>query len=555
MIYLSSELWKGEEGGESFTRITLCTKSKLYNMPVRSMFGIILVRHFRNGVFLSRDVNIPKRFLINSARSNSSVSWESAKPFKDIPSPISLPFIGTAWQMMPIIGRYSIERQNEANREKRKIFGDIIREKLGPIDAVICYTVEDLEVLMKNEGTTPHRIEFSTLKAYREYRKEWFNTSGLLVIQGEEWRHLRTKTQKHLLKPASIMAYLDPLQDVSTDFVKRVFQIRDQNKEIPDMTEELYKWALESVSLVGLDTRLGCLESNLSPDSDAMQMIQSVLTQFECMNKLEAFSGNIQFWRYFTTPMWKKFTKASDIYAKIAFKYINKSLEDIKLKEDSEDLKLTLLQAMLAKKDLSVKDAMVFVADMLMAGIETTSHTVGFLLYHLAKNPEKQELLYQEINRLLPSKDMKLTPTIYDELRYLKACVKESMRLKPVIGGAARTLANDVVLSGYKVPAGAMVFVAYEEIFLSEKNFKNAEKFVPERWLNRQEKPNPFAFVPFGFGPRSCIGKRLALLEINSLAIEILRNFKVEYHYEDIGTYSKMVTTPDKPLRFKFIER
>ncbi|PRD27096.1 UNVERIFIED_CONTAM: Cyp12a4 [Trichonephila clavipes] len=184
-----------------------------------------------------------------------------------------------------------------------------------------------------------------------------------------------------------------------------------------------------------------------------------------------------------------------------------------------------------------------------------TSHTVGFLLYHLAKNPEKQELLYQEINRMLPSKEMKITPTIHDELRYLKACVKESMRLKPVIGGAARTLANDVVLSGYKVPAGAMVFVAYEEIFLSQKNFKNADEFVPERWLNRQEKPNPFAFVPFGFGPRSCIGKRLALLEINSLAIEILRNFKVEYHYEDIGTYSKMVTTPDKPLRFKFIER
>lgn len=519
------------------------------------MFGTLLARSFRKDAFPNRNIDISKSFLINSIRNSSSATWESAKPFKDIPSVTSLPIIGTAWQTMPIIGRYSNERQHEANRDKRKLLGDIIREKLGPIHAVVCFTAEDLEVVLRNEGTTPYRFEFSTLKAYRESRKEWFDTSGLLVIQGEEWRDLRNKTQKHLLKPGAIMEYLDPLQDVSKDFVKKILEMRDQNKEIPDMTKELYKWALESVSLVGLDARLGCLESSLSPDSDAMQMIQSVLTQFECMNKLEAFSGNIQFWKYFTTPTWRKFTKASDIYAKIAFKYINKSLENIKLKEASADQKLTLLQAMLAKKDLSVKDAMVFVADMLMAGIETTSYTVGFLLYHLAKNPEKQDILYQEINGLLPSKDMKITPTIYNEQRYLKACVKESMRLNPVIGATVRTLENDVVLSGYKVPAGTIVLVVYEEMFLDEKYYKNAGKFVPERWLNKEERPNPFAFVPFGFGPRSCIGKRLALLEINSLATEILRNFKVEYHYEDIGMYSILVNTPDKPLRFKFIER
>ncbi|GFS75739.1 probable cytochrome P450 12a4, mitochondrial [Trichonephila clavipes] len=80
--------------------------------------------------------------------------------------------------------------------------------------------------------------------------------------------------------------------------------------------------------------------------------------------------------------------------------------------------------------------------------------------------------------------------------------------LNPVVGATVRTLANDVVLTGYKVPAGTIVVVVYEEIFLDEKYFKNAENFIPERWLNKQEKPNPFAFVPFGFGPRGCIGKK-----------------------------------------------
>ncbi|GBO45004.1 hypothetical protein AVEN_94282-1, partial [Araneus ventricosus] len=77
--------------------------------------------------------------------------------------------------------RYDSDRQHEMNRDKRQRLGDIIREKLGPIDAVMCFRAEDLQELLRNEGVYPHRIEFSTLKAYRDSRKEWFKTSGLLV--------------------------------------------------------------------------------------------------------------------------------------------------------------------------------------------------------------------------------------------------------------------------------------------------------------------------------------------------------------------------------------
>ncbi|GBM25942.1 putative cytochrome P450 12a4, mitochondrial [Araneus ventricosus] len=441
------------------------------------------------------------------------------------------------------------------NRDKRKRLGDIIREKLGPIDAVLCFRAEDLQELLRNEGAHPHRIEFSTLKAYRESRNKWFKTSGLLVEQGKEWHDLRTNTQKHLLKPSAIRAYLNPMQDVSRDLTLRIFDMRDENKEVPDMLPELYKWALESVSLVGLDTRLGSLQKDLPPESDGMQMINSVLTQFECMNKLEPFAGNIPFWKLFPTPTWRRFEKASDVYAKIAFKYINQSLQRLKEMDDTDDKKLTLLQAMLAKKDLSVPDAMVFVADMLMAGIDTTSHTVGFLLYHLARNRDKQEKLHQEITKFLPSKDLKITSSIYEEMRYLKACIKESMRLNPVVGGTARTLVKDAVLGGYKIPAGTMVFISFEEIFADEKYFKNPNEYLPERWLNKEERPPPYSFTPFGFGPRSCIGKRLAELEMSCFLTDVIRNFKVEYHYEDIGMYKRIANTPDKPLRFRFVER
>ncbi|CAL1276899.1 unnamed protein product [Larinioides sclopetarius] len=486
---------------------------------------------------------------------DAHTEWMSAKPFSEIPSLPMLPFVGTAWHYMPIIGRYPLDRQHVGYSEKRKIFGDIHREKIGKLDIVITYNADDFRVIQRNEGKYPYRVEFDSVKAYRKSREHWFSTTGLMALQGEEWDSLRKKSQGHILKPGHVIRYIGLLREVVEEMVERMFEIRDGNNEIPDFKHELYKWTLESVCLVGLDTRLGCLERNLPEDSDGMKMINAVRNQFDCMIKLEAFSGRIQFWKVFPSPTWRKFVKYSDIYSEIAFKYINKAVSNLEFSEESSGRPLTLLQAMLKEKKLVVRDIMVVIADFLMAGIETTAHSAGFLLYHLARNPDKQELLYKEIMKLLPTKDHKITEKIYTELRYLNACFKEGLRLNPVVGGTARTLASDCVLSGYQVPAGTLATVPYQELFSHERYFEEPFKFIPERWLNKEKKTHPYAFMPFGFGVRSCIGRRLAEMEITLLVAEIIRKFKVEYHYEDIGVKTLLANAPDRPLRFTFIER
>ena len=69
-----------------------------------------------------------------------------------------------------------------------------------------------------------------------------------------------------------------------------------------------------AIALVGLDTRLGCLKTDLSPDSEAMTMINSVQTAFDCIFRLEAFSGRMQLWKLFPTPTWKKYVRANDAF-------------------------------------------------------------------------------------------------------------------------------------------------------------------------------------------------------------------------------------------------
>ena len=110
-----------------------------------------------------------------------------------------------------------------------------------------------------------------------------------------------------------------------------------------------------------------------------------------------------------------------------AIKYIQETLDLLKNRPDDYDGELTILEELLTR-GLSPKNAIVFVIDMLMAGIDTTSHTTSFLLYFLARNPDKQELLRKEVLQVVGPRGSPLTDSAINDLHYLKACIKESLR-------------------------------------------------------------------------------------------------------------------------------
>lgn len=191
----------------------------------------------------------------------------------------------------------------------------------------------------------------------------------------------------------------------------------------------------------------------------------------------------------------------------------------------------------------------------------------------LAKNPEKQEKLRKEIMQILPTKDTPLTEKSMKNIPYLRACLKEALRIYPLAIGNGRAPQKDVVLSGYQVPKGTQVLMISTGFLLDDKYYPRAKEFIPERWL-RQDKetqsqtqqqdavcPNalkassPFVYLPFGFGPRMCIGRRIAEMELELGLARILRNFKVEYnHPTDNAFKSLLVNVPNIPLKFKFTD-
>lgn len=95
-----------------------------------------------------------------------------------------------------------------------------------------------------------------------------------------------------------------------------------------------------------------------------------------------------------------------------------------------------------------------------------------------------------------------------------------------------------------------------------EDRFKYANEFMPERWLKEHlpnacpeaKAANPFVYLPFGFGPRSCVGRRFAEMEINVLTTRMLRKYRIEYDYGPLEYRYSFVLSPISDLKFRLIE-
>lgn len=210
--------------------------------------------------------------------------------------------------------------------------------------------------------------------------------------------------------------------------------------------------------------------------------------------------------------------------------------------------------------------AVVMAMDMLAVGIDTTSSAIKSLLYLLARSPEKQEKLRHEILSILKNKNDPITPEKMKSLPYLRACMKESQRVLPVVSGNARQTGFDIVLQGYRIPKGTQLILSHSESARNEEQFPRQTEFIPERWLKDESHAEAvgcphskvahnFAYMPFGFGTRACIGKRFAELETSILTTRIVREFDLSWHHEPLKVQSHMLNVLEGELKFRFTER
>lgn len=142
------------------------------------------------------------------------------------------------------------------------------------------------------------------------------------------------------------------------------------------------------------------------------------------------------------------------------------------------------------------------------AGFETSSSTMTFTLYELAKNQDAQSKAFADVDRYLRKHENRLNYDCVTDLPYLEACLEETLRLYPVLGVLTREVVEEYTLpDGAKLKPGVRVHVPVFHLHYDPDNFPEPFQFCPERFLPENKRNiKPYTYLPFGEGPRICIG-------------------------------------------------
>ena len=164
----------------------------------------------------------------------------------------------------------------------------------------------------------------------------------------------------------------------------------------------------------------------------------------------------------------------------------------------------------------------------LIAGYETTATTLSFCSYELALHPEIQERLYEEIKTVF-DENGKINYETLSKLPFLDSVISETLRLYHPVLRLEREAMEDVVLgdTGITIKKGVMAEIPIHAIHHDPENYENPYVFSPDRFMpENRDKIKPYTYLPFGAGPRNCIGMRFALLEAKLALAKITQKFR-----------------------------
>ncbi|MBN3314052.1 CP11A protein, partial [Atractosteus spatula] len=167
---------------------------------------------------------------------------------------------------------------------------------------------------------------------------------------------------------------------------------------------------------------------------------------------------------------------------------------------------------------LSIEDIKASVTELMAGGVDTTSITLLWTLYELARHPGLQEELRAEIQAARASSDGDITQML-KAVPLVKGALKETLRLHPVAVSLQRYITKDIVIQNYHIPSGTLVQLGLYAMGRSPHVFPRPEQYQPSRWLRGEQ--SYFRSLGFGFGPRQCLGRRIAETEMQLFLIHV----------------------------------
>ncbi|KAK1997322.1 cytochrome P450 [Colletotrichum falcatum] len=447
-------------------------------------------------------------------------------PLKQIPGPWYAPL--TTLHLRYLFSTGTIWKLVERSHDK---YGSIVR--LGPRQVWVSDKEAMKEILVKTD--------LPKVAMYAEISRDKLSPGLFGEIRPEPHKRL-----KRFLSPAFTVSYIDNLEQFFTSTVRDLLnKYQMQIDEDPvfyakqgievDLMDDLHNVALDIMGECSFGKGFGQTNPNSTIEDGVDERIWNSIPRsiFDGLSK-----------RYQTVYV-KKFFRSLGI--NIQFDWPAEMITAIdavvqRRKRTSYVERRDLLQHLIeeGKKpdtgaSMSARDIVDQMAEILLAGSETTSGTIGCLFLELARNPEVRAKLLASLPSKCFGEEIVSSKTVRTgkEYEYLEACIKENLRLHPIASEMGRRTGNQwIELCGYSLPPHTVVSASYRDLHRNEKYWPQAERFWPERWLPEEKRdgapaPDMDAYYPFSGGKHSCIGINFAWAEMRMVAANVLQRFNV----------------------------
>ncbi|KFO19782.1 cytochrome P450 3A14 [Fukomys damarensis] len=459
-----------------------------------------------------------------------------------IPGPKPLPFFGTllgyrqgAWKF-----------DTECYKKYGKIWG--LYDGQQPILAI---TEPDMikAVLVKEC--------YSAFTNRRRLGPAGFMKKALSTSEDEEWKRIRT-----LLSPTFTSGKLKEMFPIIKQYgdvlVKNLRCQAEKGKPV-NLKEVFGAYSMDVITATSFGVNVDSLNNPHDPFVEKASKILKFNFFHPLLLSIVLFP--------FLTPVYEMLNIS--IFPRDSVKFFTKFVKKMKENrlEPNQKQRVDFLQLMMnshtskdtkSYKALSDMEIVAQSIIFIFGGYETTSNTLSFIMHILATHPDVQKKLQQEIDTTLPNKAFP-TYDVMMEMEYLDMVVNETLRLYPIANRIERMCKKDIEINGVFIPKGTAVMVPTFALQKDSKYWPEPDKFFPERFSKKnKEKIDPYIYMPFGNGPRNCIGMRFALMNMKLALIRVLQNFSLQPCKETqvpLTLGKELILQSEKPIILKIVSR
>lgn len=404
-----------------------------------------------------------------------------------------------------IIGGHllSMRRDSLAFLSNNMQYGDLTHIKFLKYDAYQLNHPDLIGQVLTKDNAIWHKSV-----VYKHSLKDYLGI-GLINSDGDYWRR-----QRKLMQPAFHINRISAYAETMVNYAQQMLN-NWQDGEVRDIAEDMMQVTLYVVGKTLFDADLRTEAGRVSEALD--YMLEDII---------DASQTVIQLPDWIPTPRRRRRRQTIELLNQVVLPMIEARRAS---GEDTGDLLSMLLMAKDESGDgMSDEQLRNETLTLVLAGHETTANSLTWTLYLLSQNPDIAEKLQEEINSVIGNR----LPTLADlkNLTYTEDVIKESMRIYPPLWSVARQTRESTQLGDYPIGKYATVLIPIWAVHHDERWYPNPWSFEPERWSDERADAVPrYAYLPFGGGPRICIGNSFAMMEAQLILVSILQQFKLTH--------------------------